>query len=43
MLTDSSAGIGEYENLDELNYLASKLEELGESEYGVSSGTGKPD
>ena len=25
--------LGEYENLDELNYLASKLEELGESEY----------
>ena len=25
--------LGEYENLDELNYLASKLDELGESEY----------
>ena len=25
--------LGEYENLDELNYLASKLEEMGEGEY----------
>ena len=25
--------LGEYENLDELNYLASKLDEMGESEY----------
>ena len=25
--------LGEYENLDELNYLASKLDEMSESEY----------
>ncbi len=36
--------LGEYENLDELNYLASKLDEMSESEYAVSGwyGNGRP-
>ena len=32
-----SKTLGEYENLDELNYLASKLDEMSESEYAQSS------
>ena len=33
MWTVFTAKLGEYENLDELNYLASKLDEMSESEY----------
>ena len=38
MWTVFTSKLGEYENLDELNYLASKLDEMNQSDYATVSG-----